>query len=615
MRARTPIPVSDWAAGTRRLGDYSDEPGRWKNERTPYLRGPMDAFTDPDVEWVVVMSGSQIGKTEAILNCLGYCLDVDPGTALLMLPDEKTAGKFVRKRVYSLVKDTPELRGRIVGGPGNLGLVELNFDRMTVYPAWANSPASAASFPCKYVFLDEVGKYPKFAGREASPVALAEKRTRTFRHRRRIFVTSTPTRDNDLIVGEYERTNKQTYFVPCPHCGHFQLLDFFKGLKWEKGASPDEIYDKNLAWYECEKCDKRLNDEDKIRMLGSGCWVPKGCEVSDRGVVGEAKRGKRRSGFHIPGLLSPWTEFREYASEFVLIRGDKSRLMDFYNSELGLPWVDSSGGLDESAIAKCTRNYKRAVFPKWAKCITVGVDVQEGHFWFVVRAWGPRGRSALMDYGMLISQTGYGQRKMWEPIQRLLDRAYPREDGADPVRAVRMNIDSGYNEKEVYDFVFANAPRTWATKGSGQNLQGPISLSKKIGRLVLFKNLFWKDMLARHINTDPGEPGEWVVFDEIDAQYSEQIRSERRVRRPSGVPIWQPLTEDTPNHLWDCEVLALLAAHAEGVHYMLGDEEVAEERKTFMRRRQQRDDEDEDGGFRTPGGQPYLVTDRDDPYY
>ena len=43
-------------------------PGKWRTE--PYQREVMDAFTDNHVEKIIMMFGSQIGKTEMMLNMM-----------------------------------------------------------------------------------------------------------------------------------------------------------------------------------------------------------------------------------------------------------------------------------------------------------------------------------------------------------------------------------------------------------------------------------------------------------------------------------------------------------------------------------------------------------------
>ena len=65
--------VSQWADLERRLSsEASAAPGRWYTERTEYLRGIMDAASDPSVTEIVVQAGAQLGKTEVLLNVIGF---------------------------------------------------------------------------------------------------------------------------------------------------------------------------------------------------------------------------------------------------------------------------------------------------------------------------------------------------------------------------------------------------------------------------------------------------------------------------------------------------------------------------------------------------------------
>ena len=46
----------------------------------------MDACSDPSIQEVVVMAGAQLGKTEVILNIVGYHIDNDPSPILVLQP-------------------------------------------------------------------------------------------------------------------------------------------------------------------------------------------------------------------------------------------------------------------------------------------------------------------------------------------------------------------------------------------------------------------------------------------------------------------------------------------------------------------------------------------------
>ena len=91
-------PVSRWADENRILdSSVSSRPGRWKTATTPYLREIMDAFTDPEVEEIVVVKAAQTGGTEAVLNMIGSLVDEDPGPALSVMPNEDLRDVFAGK--------------------------------------------------------------------------------------------------------------------------------------------------------------------------------------------------------------------------------------------------------------------------------------------------------------------------------------------------------------------------------------------------------------------------------------------------------------------------------------------------------------------------------------
>ena len=73
--------LSEWADANRILSaEGSAEVGRWRTSRAAYLRGIMDAMTDPAVHTVAVEKAAQVGWTEVINNAVGFFIDRDlPG--------------------------------------------------------------------------------------------------------------------------------------------------------------------------------------------------------------------------------------------------------------------------------------------------------------------------------------------------------------------------------------------------------------------------------------------------------------------------------------------------------------------------------------------------------
>ena len=195
----TPPPdlsVSEWADLYRRLSSESSaEPGRWRTDRAPYQRKIMDQINNPEVETIILMTSSQVGKTEIILNTIGYHIDYDPAPIMVMQPTVEMANTFSKTRLAPMLRDTPALKGKVADpksrNSGNT-ILEKSFPGGVVVMVGANAPAGLASRPIRILLADEVDRFPVSAGTEGDPLSLAEKRTTTFYNRKKIFV-STPT--------------------------------------------------------------------------------------------------------------------------------------------------------------------------------------------------------------------------------------------------------------------------------------------------------------------------------------------------------------------------------------------------------------------------------------
>ena len=108
------LTVTQWAEAKRRLSaESAAEPGPWRTERTPYLREPMDAFTDPKVRHIVMVAASQVGKSEFLNNCIGYIIDEDPGSILFIHPTTIDAQEYSKLRIAPMLRDSPALRQKI----------------------------------------------------------------------------------------------------------------------------------------------------------------------------------------------------------------------------------------------------------------------------------------------------------------------------------------------------------------------------------------------------------------------------------------------------------------------------------------------------------------------
>ena len=114
----------------------------------------MDAFSDPNIETVVIMSSAQVGKTEILNNVIGYHVSQDPSPMLVVQPTLDMAQTWSKDRLAPMLRDTPILQG-LVKDPrardsGNTTLHKI-FPGGHITACGANSPSSLASRPVRLV--------------------------------------------------------------------------------------------------------------------------------------------------------------------------------------------------------------------------------------------------------------------------------------------------------------------------------------------------------------------------------------------------------------------------------------------------------------------------------
>jgi phage terminase large subunit GpA-like protein len=265
------ISVSQWAEDHRELPPGSAEPGKFRVDRTPYMREIMDHLSVTDqCQKVVFKKSSQVGATETGNNWLGYVIDVAPSPMLYIMPTDAMVKSTSKKRIQPMIETTPRLQQKIKPNKsrdsGNT-IQEKFFQGGSVSMVGANSPVGLASAAIRYVYLDEVDRYPMDVQGEGSAITLAETRTISYGARKKIFITSTPTRKGQSAIdNEFDKTGQRHYFVPCPHCGGAQALRF-EQLRYEPGK-----WDQTK--YECEHCKELILERHKPQMFAAGKWMP-----------------------------------------------------------------------------------------------------------------------------------------------------------------------------------------------------------------------------------------------------------------------------------------------------------------------------------------------------
>ena len=556
------IKVSEWAEKYRIMDrEETSKAGPWKNSTVPYLEKIMDAFNDEYIEFIVLIKATQTGGTEAAINMTGYIIDQDPSRIMYVLPDEDTAKNFSTERLQKFLRHCSCLNHKFFDSDSKDTM--LKFRGGFLILGSAQSPSKLSSWPIKRIIMDEIDKYPRGAGSEASPLKLAEERTKNWPGRK-IFLLSTPTLKNGNITQAYETCDVRYRFqVPCPFCGEYQTLEW----KQVKFNSTDDITVIQFnTFYECKYCGGHILDHHKPDMLNNGRWV------AENATIGKPKR----VGFSINSLYSPWVSFGQMAAEFMRSKDDPKQLMNFVNSWLAEAWENKAATMDKDLILQRLTDIRMNVVPNWAIILTGGVDCQQGYFYWTIRAWGAH---------MTSQNVAYGRAQSFEDIAEIMDKFWPDEDGELKWQVNLYAVDSGYDTDNVYQFCYENAGLAVPVKGSSNQMIAryriaPVEKKEKWLLPILLYVVDadqYKNMIAARLSKPIGT-GAWMLNADTDEEYAEQLTSEQRIIAEKGgrqIETWQKKTSAKQNHWWDCEVYAALAADLLHVRN-LEDEPIAE---------------------------------------
>lgn len=402
-------------------------------------------MSDRRVRRVVVKSSSQVGKSEILLNILAFFVAHDPSPVMLLQPTLEMAEAFSKDRIAPMIRDTPALAGKFADprsrDSGNT-LLHKKYPGGHITLAGANSPASLASRPIRVVLCDEIDRYPVSAGTEGDPVTLVMKRNTTFHNAKELLV-STPTVDGaSRIDNAYESSDQSRYFIPCPHCSTYFVIEF-EHVKWREGRpipgqDGREIRTADEAWMECPHCSGRMDDTARLRAVREGYWE-----------ATQEFRGTR--GFWIWEAYSPWSSLLKIANGWLSAQGRPEQLRAFVNTTLGQTWRETGEAPDEEKLLSRCEDYQLGTVQPGGLFLTLGADVQEDRIEVQVVAWGRGKESWLVDYQILVGDTARLDSPAWIGLTRVLNTSYSHRSGGQ--LNIQMGaVDSGFRTQTVYSW-------------------------------------------------------------------------------------------------------------------------------------------------------------------
>ena len=510
------LTISQWADSYRKLSpESSAESGSWHTSRCEYQREIMDTFNIPNIERIVVMTSSQVGKTEILLNAIGYYIDQDPSPLMVVQPNLTMGQAFSKDRLAAMIRDSDKLRDVVADAKsrdsGNTTMHK-KFAGGHITISSSGSPAGLASRPIRCLFLDEIDRFEHNVKGEGSPIALATARTKTF-FNRKIFMCSTPTiKGVSAIEAAFEESDKRYYYVPCPECNHKQVLKW-KNVVWEENKP-------ETATYACEECGSVIEESKKQWMINNGEWIA-------------TQPLLKTAGFHISELYSVWSTWADMAINFLEAKKNPETLKTFINTALGESWEEQGETVEYETLLGRRLNYDFTNIPEDVLVLTAGVDTQKDRLELQLVGWGKNYEAWVCDYKIFWGDPN--ALNVWSDLDAYLKRRFKTEsDRMIPISC--CTIDSGgHHTNQVYQFTKPRqARRIFAVKGlstAGKPIANkPTFVGKNKAVLYGIGTDSAKEAIFARLSVE-SELTTLHFCSDLDEEYFKQLTAEKRVTK------------------------------------------------------------------------------------
>lgn len=411
LRPVDELTLSEWANRYMILPKGDSHAGRYNTRNAPYQKEILDSITDPRVVDVTVMSSAQVGKSLIMKIGIGYYIQHEPSTQLIVLPTVELGERFSKTSLTPMLDDVKIVGDRVAENKSRNSsntITAKSYAGGDLIIAGANSPRTLAQVPRRIVWMDEVDGFPGSAGEEGNPVLLAKKRTTSYWNKKHIMTSTPGVKGKSKIEDSFESGTMEEWSVKCPECGEFQEYDF-KRVVFDSVSMT------------CKHC---------------GCVVPERSwkKSEHKWIAAHPKRKKHRS-FHLNQLASPmstWSDIiEEYKNAIEKLKKlhDPNDLKVFINTTLGQTWDETEvedDGVDENVLEARAELYD-AELPKGVIILTAAIDVQKDRFEIEFKGWG----RDYQNWGIYKSEI-YGDLKMnevWEQLETYLMQEFTFQSG------------------------------------------------------------------------------------------------------------------------------------------------------------------------------------------
>ncbi len=514
-----PKPKSNALEFAKKHGFLSPESSAITGRFVPfkYQEEPLKAMSDDDIELLVWMKSTRVGYTKLVNFKVAYNIAEDPATILVFQPNDGKANDWSKDELKPLIRDMPIVGEKIIQTREDNTMNKKAFYGGYVSSRGGKAVSNYASATARDVIFDEYDRFPDDVDGEGDPYSLGVKRIESYWNGK-VIIGSTPRiKGYSKTEAKFEETDKRFRYLPCPHCNHYQILEFPNLI------IPQEYRDGVKHWHtkdtklKCINCEELVSHKHKKQMDNLGRWLqtkeffccdtwqkPKenrywhyneDDENDDKNgeslcihcdLTAEYNRtGRKKRGYHIWAGYSfqPNTTWAKVAEAFVDALGNVEKMKSFVNTWLGETFEEKNVKLDSSNLLEKVEYYDRV--PNNTKVILMTVDTQDTWLEYVITAWSEGETSHNIQTGKIegdpINQW------VWDELYRISQSKFQDHSGKEYIIYHSFIDMAGHKTDEVKKFTkkfIPLSPRGFTMlKGDSQenkeNDARPVSLLKK----------------------------------------------------------------------------------------------------------------------------------------
>ena len=536
----------------------------------PWWNAVVHDFADPICRQTFVQACTGAGKSTALEALTCWAVAQQPGPMLSITQTDATSAEWMATRLMPVLQVCEPLKGLMPRNRHHTKKDGIYFAHMALMLGGANS-SNAQEKSVQTLFLDECWQYSDLIGQF--------KKRMHDRWNRYCLLVSQSYEEPHALTEEWRSGEEFVWCHQCPKCAAWVKPDWidikYDEAKNEKGEWNWGELVKSVR-HECPHCQHQTPDTVAARraLTQRSQWIS---ENNDHVDGHRSRRVSAQSVWWIrwADLVIQWVQAND-AKHLGVYQGIK----DFRMQRLAQPWALEAEmpALELEASEYFVNAWQdgKPMPDEAARVMTI--DVQQDHYWAIVRVWLKNGHSRLVWAGKVLTldQLREIQTRLKIPDKRTMMDAGNSFHGAVYDRCAKYGWTAlvgraedfftvrGTDNKPVKryysapDHVVAPTVRLAATAQFPQ------------GRRAMVLYFHWasdpiKDILANLRNA--GSPV-WEFPQDAPPEYVRHMNSERKRatvdKRTKRTRLRWTFT-GRPNHLWDCEAMQVLTAQILGI--------------------------------------------------